>query len=76
MPLSPRAARLYHPRFFDDLLDFAVTSQLVSRGRPRCLFVFLRSRFCLALLSASPHGYALRPATVALIGSAEFLSSR
>jgi hypothetical protein len=30
------------------------------RCRPRCQFVFLRSRVCYPLLSASPRGYALR----------------
>jgi hypothetical protein len=37
--------------------------------------VFLQSRVCCALLSASPHGYALRFATVTVIGSGWLLSS-
>ena len=37
--------------------------------------VFLRSRVCYALLSASPRGYALRFATVTVIGSGWLLSS-
>jgi len=37
--------------------------------------VFLQSRVCYALLSASPRGYALRFATVAVIGSGWLLSS-
>src|SRR5260370_39183350 len=56
-------------------LGFAVPSQLAARTRPHCRFVFLRSRVCYALLSASPHGYALRFATVAVIGSGWLLSS-
>ncbi len=67
--LSPRAAGLYPPRFFDSLRTSpslagspacAGHGRQVSRGRPRCPFVFLRSRFCLPLPSASPLGYALR----------------
>jgi hypothetical protein len=53
----------------------AVPSQLVARTRPHCQFVFLRSKVCYALLSASPRGYALRFATVAVIGSDWLLSS-
>src|SRR5260370_13042397 len=56
-------------------LGFAVPSQLAARTRPHCRFVFLRSRVCYALPSASPHGYALRFATVAVIGSGWLLSS-
>jgi hypothetical protein len=37
--------------------------------------VFLRSRVCYPLLSASPRGYALRFTTVTVIGSGWFLSS-
>src|SRR5208282_5930586 len=37
-----------------------VPSQLAARIRPHCQFVFLRSKVCLPLLSASPRGYALR----------------
>jgi hypothetical protein len=72
--LSSRAARLYLARL-DDLLGFAVTSQLAARTRPHCRFVFLRSRVCYPLLSASPRGYALRFTTVAVIGSGWLLSS-
>jgi hypothetical protein len=56
-------------------LGFAVASQLAARTRPHCQFVFLRSKVCYALLSASPRAYALRFATVAVIGSGWFLSS-
>ena len=42
---------------------------------PLCQFVFLRSRVRYTLLSASPHAYALRFATVAVIGSGWLLSS-
>ena len=72
--LSPRAAWLYLMRL-DDLLGFAVPGQLAARTRPHCQFVFLRSRVCYALLSASPRGYALRFATVAVIGPDWLLSS-
>ena len=72
--LSPRAAWLYLMRL-DEPLGFAVRSQLAARTRPRCQFVFLRSRVCYALLSASPRGYALRFATVTVIGSGWLLSS-
>ena len=50
-------------------------SQLAARIRPLCHFVCLRSKFCYALLSASPRGYALRFPTVAIIGSDWLLSS-
>src|SRR3954453_10610788 len=43
--------------------------------QPHCRFVFLRSKICYPLLSASPRGYALRFATVAVIGSGRLLSS-
>jgi hypothetical protein len=56
-------------------LGFAVQGQFAARTRPRCQFVFLRSKVCYALLSASPRGYALRFATVAIIGSDWLLSS-
>jgi hypothetical protein len=56
-------------------LGFAVASQLAARTRPHCRFVFLRSKVCYTLLSASPRGYALRFATVAIIGSDWLLSS-
>src|SRR5439155_22293892 len=42
---------------------------------PHCQFVYLRSRVCSPLLSASPRGYALRLATVTIIGSGWLLSS-
>ena len=51
--LSPRAIRLYLMRL-DDLLGFAVPGQLAARTRPHSQFVFLWSRVCYALLSASP----------------------
>ena len=66
--LSPRAAWLYPMRLDDQ-------RQLAARTRPHCQFVFLRSKICYALLSASPRGYALRFATVAVIGSDWLLSS-
>jgi hypothetical protein len=56
-------------------LGFAVASQLAARARPLCRFVFLRSRVCYPLLSASPRGYALRFTTVAVIDSDWLLSS-
>jgi hypothetical protein len=56
-------------------MGFAVPSQLTARTQPHCQFVFLRSRVCSALLSASPRGYALRFTTVAVIGSGWLLSS-
>jgi hypothetical protein len=64
-------------------LGFADPSQLAARTRPmrfqllrrRCRFVFLRSKVCYALLSASPRGYALRFATVAVINSGWLLSA-
>ena len=56
-------------------LGFAVPSQLAARTRPHCRFVFLRSRVCYPLLSASPRGYALRFTTVTVIGSGRLLSS-
>jgi len=56
-------------------LGFAVPSQLAARTRPHCQFVFLQSRVCYTLLSASPRGYALRFATVTVIGSGWLLSS-
>jgi hypothetical protein len=46
-----------------------------ARARPHCRFVFLLSRVCSTLLSASPRGYALRFATVAVTGSGRLLSS-
>ncbi|MCX6356094.1 MAG: hypothetical protein NTZ78_14510, partial [Candidatus Aureabacteria bacterium] len=55
--------------------DFAVPCQLVACTRPLCQFVFLRSRFCLPLLSASPCGWALRSATVAATDSGKLLSA-
>ena len=57
------------------ILGFAVPCQLAARIRPHCRFVFLRSKFRYALLSASPHGYALRFATVVFIYSGWLLSS-
>jgi hypothetical protein len=57
--LSSRAARLYLMRL-EWNLGFAVPSQLAARTRPHCRFVFLQSRVCSPLSSASPHGYALR----------------
>jgi hypothetical protein len=59
----------------DDLWASLFVSQLAARIRPHCQFVFLRSRVCYALLSASPRGYALRFATVAVIGPDWLLSS-
>jgi hypothetical protein len=56
-------------------LGFAVPSQLAARIQPHCQLVFLRSRICYALLSASPRGYALRFATVAITGPEWLLSS-
>jgi hypothetical protein len=56
-------------------LGFAVTSQLAARARPRCRFVFLRSKVRYALLSASPRGYALRFATVGVITSVKYVST-
>jgi len=56
-------------------LGFAVPSQLAARIRPHCRFVSLRSKVCYALLSASPRGYALRFATVAVTGPDWLLSS-
>src|SRR5579872_1892664 len=51
-------------------------SQPACRPHPASTPVrFLRSRVCYALLSASPRGYALRFATVAVIGSGWLLSS-
>ena len=73
-PLVPPGSTV---RVSDDFfLGFAVASQLAARARPHCRFVFLRSRVCYALLSASPYGYALRFATVVVIYSVELLSSR
>ena len=56
-------------------MGFAVPSQLTARTQPHCQFVFLRSRVCYTLLSASPRGYALRFTTVAVIGPGWLLSS-
>jgi hypothetical protein len=53
-----------------------VRSQLAARTRPLCQFVFLRSKVCYALLSASPRGYALSFATVAVIGPDWLLPSK
>jgi hypothetical protein len=59
-----RAGTLPHHRLFrlyllrlSVTLDFASTSTLIARKRPRCLFVFLRACLCLSLLSIRlPHG--------------------
>ena len=72
--LSPRADWLYLMRLDDFwasllLASLPPTSGLTDRR------VFLRSRVCYTLLSASPRGYALRFATVAVIGSGWLLSS-
>jgi len=40
-------------------LDFAVPRTLIAHIRPHCLFVFLRSCLCYALLSAWPRGVHL-----------------
>jgi len=40
-------------------LDFVAPSTLIARIRPRCLFVFLRSRLCYTLLSGWPRGFPL-----------------
>jgi hypothetical protein len=72
--LSPRAARLYRVRL-DDVWASLLLASLPPALGLTAKFVFLRSRVCYALLPASPHGYALRFATVAVIGSDWLLSS-
>ena len=54
---------------------FALASTLTARTRPLCRFVFLRSKVCSPLPSASPRGYTLRFPTVTSIGPGEFLST-
>ena len=53
--LSLRAVRLYLVRLVW-ILGFAVASTLTARTRPHCRFVFLQSKVCSPLPSASPHG--------------------
>jgi hypothetical protein len=72
--LSPRAARLYLMRLDDLWASLFPASLPPASGLPADI-VFLRSRVCYALLSASPRGYALRFATVTVIGSGWLLSS-
>ena len=71
--LSPRAVWLY-PMRLDDRWTSLLPASLSPAHRPHCQFVFLRSKVCYALLSASPRGYALRFATVTIIGSGWLLS--
>jgi len=75
LSLSLRADWLYLMRLGCSL-GFTVAGQLAARIRPLCQFVFLRSKVCYPLLSASPRGYALRFATVTIISSVGLLSSR
>jgi hypothetical protein len=71
-PPVPSGSRLMR---LDDLWASLFLARLAARIRPPCRFLFVRSEVCYALLSASPRGYALRFATVAVIGSDWLLSS-
>ena len=72
--LSPRAVRLYLMRL-DELWASLFPASLPPAPGLAADIVFLQSRVCYALLSASPRGYALRFATVTVIGSGWLLSS-
>src|ERR1700686_3338984 len=72
--LFPRAAWLYLMRL-DDRWASRFRASLPPAPGLAAKFVYLRSRVCYALLSASPRGYALRFATVAVIGPDWLLSS-
>src|SRR6266849_134706 len=72
--LSPRAAWLY-PMRLDEVWALLFPASSPPAHWPHCQFVYLRSKVCSPLLSASPRGYALRFATVTLIGSGWLLSS-
>src|SRR6266851_8489647 len=72
--LSPRAAWLY-PMRLDEVWALLFPASSPPAHWPHCQFVYLRSKVCSPLLSASPRGYALRFATVTIIGSGWLLSS-
>lgn len=70
----PRRPTLLHVSGW--MPDFAFASTLVAHAQPRCRFVFLRSVFCLRLLSATAsRPLPCRSATVTSISSDQFLSS-
>src|SRR6266702_754369 len=72
--LSPRAAWLY-PMRLDEVWALLFPASSPPAHWPPCQFVYLRSKVCSPLLSASPRGYALRFATVTIISSGWLLSS-
>src|SRR6266567_1965643 len=72
--LSPRAALLY-PMRLDEVWALLFPASSPPAHWPPCQFVYLRSKVCSPLLSASPRGYALRFATVTIISSGWLLSS-
>src|SRR6266851_18917 len=72
--LSPRAAWLY-PMRLDEVWALLFPASSPPAHWPHCQFVYLRSKVCSPLLSASPRGYALRFATVTIISSGWLLSS-
>ena len=57
--LFPRAVWLYLMRL-DDYWALLFPASSPPAPRPHCQFVYLRSKVCSPLLSASPRGYALR----------------
>jgi hypothetical protein len=72
--LFPRAVRLYLMRLDDLWASLFVASSPPAPGLAAGI-VFLRSKVCYTLPSASPRGYALRFATVGVITSVQYFST-